>query len=190
MYKFEFTHKDKIPLFKQIAEYIINDFEGGVIEKDFQLSSINQVNKHYSIARDTIERAYKELKNQEYVVSAAGKGYYFTGKKNCKIKVLLILNTWGHLESLIYNSFHSCLCENGEVDLQINPHSQNFLKEVIDKNVGKYDYYAILPHFYCKGEEIDILNSFRKIPSDKLLLIDRNLPNWGINICLFSRTFK
>ena len=44
MYNFKFSHEDKIPIFKQIANSVIRDIEKGVISKDFRLPSINEVN--------------------------------------------------------------------------------------------------------------------------------------------------
>ena len=69
MFKFKFSHKDKVPIFLQIGNAVISDIEKGVINKDFWLPSINMVSDQDSIARDTIECAYKELKKQGYITS-------------------------------------------------------------------------------------------------------------------------
>lgn len=109
MYEFKFNHKDKVPIFKQIANSVIRDIERGVVDKDFQLPSINEVSDQYSIARDTIERAYKELKKQGYTTSVAAKGYYVTGKKDVRIKVLLVFNKLSSFKRIIYDNFVATL---------------------------------------------------------------------------------
>jgi DNA-binding transcriptional regulator YhcF (GntR family) len=104
MYKFKFSHEDKVPIFKQIANSVIRDIEKGVINQDFHLPSINEVNEQYSIARDTIERAYKELKQQGYIIGVAAKGYYVTGKKDGRLKILLVFNKLSSFKRIIYDS--------------------------------------------------------------------------------------
>ena len=79
MYQFNFSPGNKIPIYKQIANSVISDIAKGVIEKDFQMPSINKVNKHYSIARDTVERAYKELKKNGYLISSCRCPYLLQG---------------------------------------------------------------------------------------------------------------
>ncbi len=101
MYEFKFSHKDKVPIFLQIANAVISDIEKGVINKDFWLPSINIVSDQYSIARDIMERAYKELKKQGYITSVAGKGYYVTGKKDHRLKILLVFNNLSSIKRVI-----------------------------------------------------------------------------------------
>ncbi|HMF72840.1 MAG TPA: substrate-binding domain-containing protein, partial [Flavitalea sp.] len=45
--------------------------------------------------------------------------------------------------------------------------------DIISSSLGEYDYYLVMPHFYDHHEEAyDIMN---KIPSDKLILLDKVL---------------
>jgi DNA-binding transcriptional regulator YhcF (GntR family) len=75
------NRNDKRPLFKQIAENFILDIEKEVLKKDTPLPSINDYHFQYSVGRDTIEKSYKELKKQGYVISVPSKGYYVNGKQ-------------------------------------------------------------------------------------------------------------
>ena len=73
---------DKMPIYKQIAQSIGKQIEKGVLKKDFLLPSINIFSDEHAVARDTVERAYKELKKQGYITSVSGKGFYVVGKRN------------------------------------------------------------------------------------------------------------
>lgn len=42
--------------------------------------------------------------------------------------------------------------------------------------VGQYDYYIVAPHFSLKISEANIAKILRKFPSERLILIDRDIP--------------
>lgn len=84
-----FDVKDKLPLYQQIAKSMGKLIDRGTLLKDTKLPSINQFSKTYVVARDTIEQAYKLLKQKGYIVSESGKGYYVVGKLEKKLRTLL-----------------------------------------------------------------------------------------------------
>ncbi|MCH5685999.1 hypothetical protein LWM68_18155 [Niabella sp. W65] len=44
------------------------------------------------MARDTVEKAYRILKDERYIVSVKGRGYFVKGIPAKKLKVLLVMN--------------------------------------------------------------------------------------------------
>ncbi len=79
MYHLHLNHKSKTPKYKQIVESIITDIERGLLKKNDQLPSISEMSAHYDLARDTVEKAYRELRERGFIVSVQGKGYYVSG---------------------------------------------------------------------------------------------------------------
>ncbi|MEO8415557.1 MAG: winged helix-turn-helix domain-containing protein [Ginsengibacter sp.] len=136
-----------MPIYKQIAQSIGKQIEKGHLKKDFNLPSINIFSDRYAVARDTVERAYKELRKQGYITSVIGKGYYVIGKKETKIKILLVVNKLSSFKKIIYYSFLHRLGEKAIVDLQIHHYNPLHLKKIVESSLGKYDYYVIMPHF-------------------------------------------
>ena len=179
-----------MPLYKQLCHSVIHDIEKGKIGKDFQLPSINEASRQYSISRDTIERCYKELKRQEYIASVAGRGYFITGKKGARLKVLLVFNKLSPFKRIIYDSFLTTLGKNVKVDLQIHHYNPTILKEIIEDSLGKYHHYVIIPHFFHKTGEARVLKVLKKIPADQLLLLDKNLPKLGVRHASVFQDFK
>jgi len=165
-----------MPIYKQIAQSIGKQIDKGLLKKDFHLPSINGFSNEYAVARDTIERAYMELKKQGYITSVFGKGYYVIGKKETKIKILLVFNKLSSFKKIIYYSFLKALGEKAAIDLQIHHYNPQHLKKIIESNIGKYDYYVIMPHFETSTNKKAYLEIIKKIPSDELLLLDKSIP--------------
>ena len=56
------NEKDKTPKYKQIVNAIVNDIERGYYKKNDQLMSITELSIEHLLSRDTVEKAYRELK--------------------------------------------------------------------------------------------------------------------------------
>jgi len=165
-----------MPIYKQIAQSIGKQIDKELIKKGFLLPSINVFSDEYAVARDTVERAYRELKKQGYITSVIGKGFYVVGKKETKIKILLVFNKLSSFKKIIYYSFLKALGERAAIDLQIHHYNPQHLKKIIESNLGKYDYYVIMPHFETNAKKKVYMDIIKKIPSDELLLLDKSIP--------------
>ena len=64
------------PKYEQIIHSIVSGIESNNIRSNERLPSINEMSEMYDIARDTVEKAYKELKKRGIIISVPGKGYY------------------------------------------------------------------------------------------------------------------
>jgi DNA-binding transcriptional regulator YhcF (GntR family) len=176
----------KMPIYKQIAQSIGKRIDKGLIKKNSQLPSINIFSDKYAVARDTAEKAYKELKKQGYIISVSGKGYYVVGKKENKIKILLVFNKISSFKKIIYYSFLNKLGEKAVVDLQVHHYNPQHLKKIIEFNLGKYDYYVIMPHFETNANKNVYTRILKKIPQDELLLLDKSIPELKDNMAVYQ----
>jgi DNA-binding transcriptional regulator YhcF (GntR family) len=171
--------EDQTPIYKQIAGSIAAQIEKGSLKKDYVLPSINVFSEQYNVARDTIEKAYKELKASGYIGSVTGKGYYVIGKKEKRLKILLVFNKLSSFKKIIYYSFLKTLGDKAMVDLQIHHYNPQHLKKIIENNLGKYDHYVIMPHFEVGTKPKVYLDILHKVPPDELMLLDGTLPEFG-----------
>ena len=181
-----YNNNDKMPIYKQIAQSIGKQIDKGQLKKNFLLPSINIFSDRYSVARDTVERAYKELKKQGYITSVSGKGYYVVGKKKTKLKILLVFNKLSSFKKIIYYSFLKTLNDKAVVDLQIHHYNPRHLKEIVETNLGKYDFYVIMPHFETDANKKTYMDILKKIPADELLLLDKGIPEMTNNMAVFQ----
>ena len=174
--------KNKIQIYLQIAKQISSQIDKGVLKKEEPLPSINIFSERFSVARDTAERAYKELKKHGYITGVNGKGYFVVGKKEKKIKILFILNKISSYKRIIYYSFLKTLGNKAQVDLQIHHYNPLVLKDILDTHLGKYSYYVLMPHFELNLKKESWMKQVKRIPVNELVVLDKSIPEMKENI--------
>ncbi|HEV7382639.1 MAG TPA: GntR family transcriptional regulator [Dyadobacter sp.] len=177
LFHMQFDPRDQMPKYKQIVHSIKTDIEIGVLGKGVQLPSISELSAEYQLARDTVEKAYRELRNLGYISAVQGKGYYVQAVKDSKERILLVFNKLSSYKKIIYYSFLKTLGESATVDLEIHHGSVLKFREIMEKNLGKYNRYVVMPHFNTDSDsEEDYTNILKQIPASELVLLDRDMP--------------
>ena len=176
MYQTKLSLSCKTPKYRQIIQAIINDIEGGILKVDDQLPSINELSEEHLLARDTVERAYRELKEKGHIVSVHGKGYFVAANEQKKLKILLVFNKLSSYKKIIYYAFLKGLGDKATVDLHIHHYDAHLFKEIINKSLGKYNYYVIMPHFFQHADQGEYMPTIKRIPKEELVILDKDLP--------------
>lgn len=180
----------KIPKYKQILQAIIADVEKGVLKKDQQLPSINNLSAELWIGRDTVERAYKELKDQGIITSVQGKGNFVAGSDAKKLKILLVFNKLSSYKKIIYYAFLKTLGDKATLDLHIHHYDVQVFKDIMERNLGKYNYYVIMPHFSHDADQNEYKQILKSIPTDELVLLDKDIPSLNSNYLAVFQDFE
>ncbi|HEV8514036.1 MAG TPA: GntR family transcriptional regulator [Cyclobacteriaceae bacterium] len=189
-------HESRIPKYHQIVNSIIHDIESGKLSVGERVPSINEFSEEYYLSRDTVEKAYNVLKEKQIITSVKGKGYYVTRTiLPSKINVLFLLNKLSSYKLSIYNSFVNGLGQNARVDLTVYNCDAKIFLDTINETSGRYDYYVVMPHFRDElnthqNTNQQILESLRKIPEDKLVILDNYIPELKRNIASVYQDFK
>ena len=187
--------ESRIPKYRQIVNSIITDIERGVLTVGQRVPSINEISEEYYLSRDTVEKAYNVLKEKQIIVSAKGKGYYVARNVfPSKITILFLLNKLSSYKLRIFNSFVNSLGNTAQVDLTIYHCDPKVFLNTINDNMGRYDHYVIMPHFKDEllahqSTNTEILEALKKIPEDKLLILDNLLPGLS-NVPSVYQDFK
>ena len=169
------NHQSEVPKYKQVVDIIISDIESGIFRQGQRIPSINETSEELLLSRDTVEKAYVFLKKKGVLSSVRGKGYYINQVNvHKKMKVALILNKLSNYKRNIYYSLSENLGNKASIDVFIYNYDLTQFEEIIDNHITTYDYYVILPHF--KNESEEVVEAIQKIPKEKVLLVDRNLP--------------
>src|SRR5471030_546998 len=127
------------PKYLQISNSILRGIEDQKIEKDDILPSINDLSIAFEVSRNTIERAYKELKKYNAIKSIAGKGYFISNTQfNQPVKVLLLFNKLSSHKKIIYDAFAETLGSNAAIDFYIYNNNFNFFKKLLANNIDHY----------------------------------------------------
>lgn len=186
----------RIPKYQQIVNSIIEDIESGSLTVGEKIPSINEISEEYYLSRDTVEKAYNLLKEKKIIVSVKGKGYYVARNiTNSQVNVLFLLNKLSNYKLKIYNSFTHSLGAGAQVDLTIYHCDPKILLNILDENTGAYDYYVVMPHF--KDDRLihhnfnqEVIDRLKKIPSDKLIIMDNFMPALGREVASVYQDFK
>ena len=167
-------HESGVPKYKQVVDLIISDIEAGIFKSGQRVPSINETSEELLISRDTVEKAYVYLRKNGILSSVRGKGYYVNQVNLHKtIKVALVINKLSNYKRSLYYSFVDTMGKKADVDVFIYNYNIEKFEEIIDNQQKNYDFFVILPQFYEEEEKGAEL--IRKLPKQKVLLIDRNL---------------
>ena len=162
------------PKYLQLRDSIISALECGKLKKGDVLPSINDLSYILDISRDTTEKGYRYLKNNGFINSVPGKGYYISNsdfKKN--IRICSLFNKLSAHKKIIYDAFVDTLGEQVLIDFYIYNNDYSIFKKLIQSKKNDYSHYVIIPHFVDGGEDAyEIINT---IPKEKLLLLDKKV---------------
>nr|MBX2841169.1 substrate-binding domain-containing protein [Flammeovirgaceae bacterium] len=115
-----------------------------------------------------------------------GKGFYVNDTVGIdKIKILLIFNKISAYKKIIYNNIVNTLGEIAVVDLKIHNYDAVTFENFIDGGLDYYNYVMVMPHF--NDGEARTKNLLRKIPKEKLILLDKKIENFdGASACVYQ----
>ena len=69
-------YRDARPIYAQITEQFKRQIEAGVLREGEKLPSVRELAGSLAINPNTIQRAYRELEQQGWIVSVSGKGSF------------------------------------------------------------------------------------------------------------------
>lgn len=180
----------KTPKYIQIVNAVTTAIMQGKLKKGDHIFSINELSDEYFLSRDTVQKAYSLLRKKGVVISVKGKGFYINRTDvNCTIRVLLLFNKISNYKKQIYNAFVETLGDKAIVDLKIHHFSIKLLESLIENNINDYDYYVLMPHFEDDNAD-EIYSLIKKIDSDRLIILDKDIPYTSANYAGVFQDFK
>ncbi|MDR1864209.1 MAG: GntR family transcriptional regulator [Bacteroidales bacterium] len=162
MMKIEFAQKGTKG--QQLIDALTVAIGQGQYKRGDFLPSINLLSKEVNVSRDTVFKAYAELKRRGLVASMAAKGYYVNGAVN---KVFMLLDTFSPFKDVLYNAVISHLPHNYTVDLLFHHYNLRVFESVIADSLGRYGKYVVMNF---DNEKIN--DMLQKIDKGKLLILD------------------
>jgi len=166
--------ESEIPKYKQVVDLFISDIEAGIFKQGQRIPSINETSEELLLSRDTVEKAYVYMKKKGIVLAVRGKGYYINQVNvSKKLKICMIFNKLSNYKRSIYYSFVKTMGAKASVDVFIYNYDLDEFEAIVNKNLNSYDYFVILPH--VRNENANISEVIKKIPREKVLIVDRFL---------------
>ncbi|PTN07883.1 GntR family transcriptional regulator [Mangrovibacterium marinum] len=163
-FKFQIDPLSNQLKFQQLVDAVTDAISRNLLQVGDILPSVNQLVKESSLSRDTVFKAYAELKNRGIVESVPNKGYFIA---KATTKVFLFLDTFKAYKEVLYGSFLDNLPDNFTVDLHFHHYNIEIFEKIITESIGKYSKYIVMNFDHERVPEI-----IQQIPPAKLLSID------------------
>jgi len=183
---FKIDQRSMVPVYKQIVQSVLD----GIVEKrvavGMKMPSIHKIRNEFGFAPGTVIRAYEELREMSIISSHQGKGYYISNIEiNQKTKVFLLFDRMNAYKETLYDAILHHLNAGIEVDVFFHHYDIKRFEKLIRENVGKYTYYAVMPHF-----NEDVSKILNKIPENKLIIIDKPVPHLSGKYAAIYQNFE
>ena len=149
---------------KQLADLISQDISMGRYKVDDALPSINQLSRDYKVSRDTVFKAFIDLKERGIIDSTPGKGYYVVNRQK---SILLLLDEYSPFKDTLYNSIIKHLSSRYKVDLWFHQYNESLFNAILRESLGRYNKYVVM-----NFDNEKFSPNLYKIDSSKLLLLD------------------
>ena len=93
------------PVYLQIIHSVYSRIEDGSLSLGSQMPSINQVAIEYSLARETVVKAFKILQGKGIISPVQGKGYFVSSTElNIENRIFLFFDSFSAYKEVIYNA--------------------------------------------------------------------------------------
>jgi DNA-binding transcriptional regulator YhcF (GntR family) len=175
-----FKKKSSIPKYILIADSISNDIANGKIKPEQKLPSINELSEMYSLSRDTIEKAYKKLRENNLIFSVMGVGFFASPNElKSNIDISFLINKPSSYKMEVYNAFVDTIGNKAHVNMYLYYCDENLFVNALKKNINSYNYFVIMPHFKNKANNYvnytpKVIKAIEAIPKKKLLILDNS----------------
>jgi len=177
----------KTPIYKQIIQSVRSAIEDGSLNYGQRLPSINSIRGRYFISRDTVIKAYQELKATGVVASSPGKGYFVACSKIGKERhILLLLDEFNVYKEIFYHAFREKLADKATIDLYFHHYDQRTYRSLIEASLDRYTDYVITP----LTDNMSIEDLKHNLGGQNLYILDQGYVDLGRDYPSVCQDFK
>jgi DNA-binding transcriptional regulator YhcF (GntR family) len=174
------------PIYEQIKDSVTRAVEQGLLKKGDRVPSIHSICREFGISPGTVIKAYDDLCRMSILVSKKGKGYYVSQTRVIKqLNIFMLFDRINTYKEILYDSFIHHIGPTASVQVFFHHYDVVRFNNLIRENLGKFNYYVIMPHF-----NQDVSEVLMKIPENKLLIIDKEVPQLKGKYAGICQNFK
>ncbi|MBT33584.1 MAG: transcriptional regulator [Thalassobius sp.] len=174
LYLFQVDESKRTPKYRQIVRSVVHAIKRGDLKVGEKLPSINEVSVEFLLARETVVKAYNDLREIGIVVSKPGKGIYVRSDDVSKeYNVFLMFNKLSPHKKVVYDAFVKEMGKDARVRLFIYNNDFETFKRQIEENKGNFTHYIIISHFYGVNRPVNAV--LKTLPRHQLIILDRKL---------------
>ncbi len=166
-FSFKIDNESNVLKVQQLIDAVVVAVHRRTLREGDSLPSVNEVIRDSGLSRDTVFRAYAELKRRGVVEAIAHKGYFVAASHR---RVFVFLDTFKAYKEVLYNSFKEQLPSTVMVDINFHHYNIDVFKTIIRNSLGKFDAYIVMNFDHPEVAEI-----IGEIDPMKLMVIDWNI---------------
>ncbi len=163
----EIDEQSGVPKYMQVVIAYENAVKSKKLEVGSMLPSVNELCIKCGLSRDTVFKAYSELKSRKLIESVPNKGYYVSSKTH---NVFLFLDTLKAYKEVLYGAFRAALPNTINVDVHFHHYNIKVFEDIVRAAAGKYSHYIIM-----NFNDNRVKRALKYIDPGKLLCIDWNI---------------
>ena len=170
-----------VPIYRQFVDGFVSRVKDGTYAPGLGVPSLNMMSGLLGISRETVYKSYDALVKLGVLRSRHGKGYFVDSPAaDDALSILVLLSEVNPNTTTILSALMDRIGDRAKVTIQFHNQDPATLKRLIEAEFGKYDYYLIFPHFSEeKISQEQTAAILRRIPAEKLIVMDRFLPGMG-----------
>lgn len=164
-------NSSSIPKYKQLIHCIQEAISNGTLKRGDQMPSLSSIKSEYNLSRDTVLKAFNELKNKRIISSTPGKGYYVeTTNVHLQEKIFVMFDEFNGFKEVLYNSFVTAIGRKASVDIFFHHFNRDVYRSLLAENLYNYTSFVIMPATFK-----NITSSLKALPAEKTFILDRKL---------------
>jgi DNA-binding transcriptional regulator YhcF (GntR family) len=172
-FKIKIDRNSSVPKYEQVIDGIIGLIQTKQLKVGDKLPSLNEICKEFNLSKDTVLVAYNELKSRGIIHPKHGKGFYVSSSSvRSKIRIFVFFDVMNGYKEILYQSLINTLGPQYKIDIFFHHYNKKLFEDLIISKLNKYGHYVIMPHF-----NEDVSGIVKKIPKDKLMIIDKDIPS-------------
>lgn len=169
MTKLKIDKNLKKPVYQQICDWVYLGINSKNFIPGYHLPSINQIAEENSLARETVVKAFRILREKGIVQSVHGKGFFIVSEKtNFSHHVFLLLDTLSAYKEVMFEAIQKTFGNDAVIDIYFHHFNPKTFKNLINEAAGNYTSYLVLPF-----DNKQITEMLQPVPEEKLYLLDR-----------------
>lgn len=176
--KFSIDPRSSTPLYRQLVTSVKDAVKNGTLKDGDGLPSLNELAEATGVSMETAKKAYNILKKDGFLRGRQGKGFFVEVRPaDAPKRILMLLDKLSAYKLAIHKGLSAALDSPAEITIFLHNQDIDLFETMVAGAVENYDWFLVAAHFPGSVDGKRITSALKKIPNEKLILIDRDIPS-------------
>ena len=160
--------------YRQVMDHVMNEIRSGGLKIAGRIPSINEISEEMNMARDTVERAYKELISKGLIYSVPSKGYFVSPESRSKIRpwVHMVLDSLTDSREMFVDGFLEEAQDRLGLTLTVYQENLRLMQTAVKNASSPSKYLVVLPHHFSSPEWVK--DTLAHVSGEQLVVVENH----------------